>query len=161
MKTNTSNEQIARELLDKIGQKKKELSQLKKKYNDAFNAIVESWKEDVNNQFPKLKPCDIEEYVGVDLVLKRKVYNIFIAEDKQKLYCMFSLDRKDKTNYDQNIREVMDKADFEKLKTVFNRYLNENKAVAYENAQGFYIKFKMGQFDAAYDFFVRVVRAFV
>ena len=161
MKTNTSTEQQAIELWGKIIQKKKELKQLKKRYNDVFYAIIESWKEDVKNQFPQLEPCDIGEYVGVNVTLKGIVYNIFISEDKQKLYCMFSLDRKDKANYELNIREVMDKTDFDKLKQVFNCYLNENKAVAYEYSQGMYVKFKMEQLNAAYEFFLNIVRAFV
>lgn len=161
MNTNKVNEQKAIELLCKIDQKSKELKLLKKLYNDAVYTIVDSWKEDVKNQFPQLKPCEIGEYVGVDIALKGKVYSIFISEDKQKLYCMFSLNPKDKANYEKMIREVMDSADFEKLKKVFNCYLNENKAVAYESTQGFYVKFKKDQFNAAYEFFINLVRTFV
>lgn len=160
MKTNTSTEKQAIELWSKIIQKKKELKQLKKRYNDVFYAIVGSWKEDVKNKFPQLEPCDIGEYVGVNVTLKGIVYNIFISEDRQKMYCMFCLDRKNKDRREQNIKEIMDQADFEKLKQIFDSYLKENKAIAYEYAQGMFVKFKMEQLNAAYEFFLNIVRAF-
>ena len=85
-------------LIDKIDKKKKELKQLKKDLQKAFNDISNVWKEKSSRQFPQLSPCNIGEYVGVDITIKGKVYNIFISEYNQKLYCMFCLDRNDK-NY--------------------------------------------------------------
>ena len=105
-------------LIEKIDKKKKELKQLKQDLQKAFYDISNMWKEESAKQFPQLPSCNVGEYVGVDITIKGKVYNIFISEDKQKLYCMFSLDRKNKAYYDLAIKDAMDDADFEKLQVV-------------------------------------------
>ena len=161
MKSKSTNEQRAIELVGKIDQKKKELKILNKQYKDALNAISISWKVDVRKQFPQLVPCNIGELVGVDITIGDKVYNIFISDQRQKLLCMFSLDRKNKNNSDLYFREVISTDDFETLKQVLNCHLKANKTVAYESTQGFYLYFKMEQINAAYDLFQKVVKAFV
>ena len=113
-------------LIEKIDKKKKELKQLKKDLQKAFNVISSNWKEKSAIQFPQLSPCNIGEYVGVDITINGKVYNIFISENRQKLYCMFSLDRKNKEYYGMSIKETMDNADFEKFQVVVNDYIAQN-----------------------------------
>ena len=88
------------ELLNKIDNTKNELKQLNKEYKTAFADVCKSWVEQTKSLFPHLQPCNIGEYVGVDIVYDGKVYNLFISEDNQKYYCMFCFDRKDKSNYE-------------------------------------------------------------
>ena len=99
METKSVEKQKVVDLLGKINQKKKELKQLKKNLQNAFNDIADMWKKESMIRFPQLPPCNIGEYVGVDLILKDKVYNVFISESGQKLYCMFGFDRKNKSIY--------------------------------------------------------------
>ena len=160
MAKTTLNKQKLVELLEKIDQKQKELKKLKEDYKKAINAIALSWKEEVNTLFPQLKPCNIGEYVGVDVPLNGKVYNIFISEGSGKLECMFSLDRKDKKNYPLIIKDVMKDADFEKLKRVFNSYLEQHNESAYSNHQAYYIKLKKVQYEEAFQFFLELVKTF-
>ena len=70
-------------LIEKIDNKKKELRQLKKELQNAFDNISNVWKKESMDLFPQLKPCNIGEYVGVDITLNERVYNIFISEYKQ------------------------------------------------------------------------------
>ena len=63
----------------------------------------------MRKQFPQLEPCEIGEYVGVNLALKGVVYNIFISSYKQKIYCAFCCDRNNKERDKLNIKEDMDK----------------------------------------------------
>ena len=160
MAQNTLNKQKLVGLLEKIDQKQKELKKLRADYKKAFNTIALSWKEEVSTLFPQLKPCNIDEYVGVDVPLNGKVYNIFISEGSGKLECMFSLDRKDKKNYPLIIKDVMKEADFEKLKRVFNSYLDQHIEYVYSNHQAYYIKFKKVQYEEACQFFLEIVRTF-
>ena len=139
-------------LLSKIDQKQKELTLLRKEYKIAFSAISKSWKEQVSSTFPNLHPCDIEEYVGVDVVINGKAYNIFISEDNQKLYCMFSYDRKDRSTYELSLKD----ADTE-LKYILG-HLFDSKS--YFTQQGYFKYFKKEDYDKAFDFFLKVVNAF-
>ena len=148
-------------LLEKIDKKTKELKQLKKNLQNAFNDIPKNWKEESAMLFPQLKPCDIGEYVGVDVNIKGKVYNIFISEERQKLYCMFSLDRKNK-EYDRlSIKDAMDQVDFEKLKITVNEYLHQHNKKVCSTDVGYYVEFKKGQYDDAFQFYLEIVRTFV
>ena len=139
-------------LLSKIDQKQKELTQLRKEFKAAFSADCESWKEQVSSTFPNLQPCGIDEYVGVDVVYKGKAYNIFISEDRQKLYCMFCYDRKDKSTYRLSLKD----ADTE-LKYILG-HLFDSKS--YFTSQGYFRYFKKENYDEAFDFFLKVVKAF-
>ena len=148
-------------LLEKIDKKTKELKQLKKNLQNAFNDIPKNWKEESAMLFPQLKPCDIGEYVGVDVNIKGKVYNIFISEDRQKLCCMFSLDRKNKEYYSLSIKDAMDQVDFEKLKITVNEYLHQHNKKVCSTDVGYYVEFKKGQYDDAFQFYLEIVRTFV
>ena len=115
-------------LLSKIDQKQNELKQLKKEYKTAFSAISKSWKEQVSSTYPNLQPCNIGESVGLDVVYEGRTYNLFIAEERQKLICMFSYDRKDRSTYDLTLkqagRELKDKLFFfinQKIRLVFTQ----------------------------------------
>ena len=148
-------------LIEKIDKKKKELKQLKKDLQKAFNVISSNWKEKSAIQFPQLSPCNIGEYVGVDITINGKVYNIFISENRQKLYCMFSLDRKNKEYYGMSIKETMDNADFEKLQVVVNDYIAQNnKQVAFIGS-GYFVEFEKEQYEDAFLFYFELVRTFI
>ncbi len=110
-------------LIEKIDKKKNELKKLRKDLQNAFKEISNKWKKESATRFPLLNPCNIGEYVGVDITIKDVVYNIFISEHNQKLFCMFSLDRKNKEYSSLSIKKTMDDADFETLKTFINNYL--------------------------------------
>lgn len=142
-------------LLSKIDQKQKELKQLKKEYKTAFSAISKSWKEQVSSTYPNLQPCNIGESVGLDVVYEGRTYNLFIAEERQKLICMFSYDRKDRSTYDFTLkqagRELKDKLLF--------LYKPEDKTSFY-TGHGVYKEFKKEDYDKAFDFFLKVVNAF-
>lgn len=91
-------------LIEKIDKKKIELRQLKKDLQKAFDEISNMWKKESALQFPQYPPCNLGEYVGVDIILKERVYNIYISEYKQRLYCMFCLDRKDKKTVPSHLK---------------------------------------------------------
>jgi len=148
-------------LLEKIDKKTKEIKQLKKNLQNAFNEISKNWKEESAMQFPQLKPCDIDEYVGVDVNIKGKVYNIFISEERQKLYCMFSLDRKNKEYYSLSIKDAMDQVDFEKLRIVVNEYLHQHNKKVCSTDVGYYVEFKKEQYDDAFQFYMKIVKTFI
>lgn len=148
-------------LIEKIDKKKKELKQLKRDLQKEFNDISNMWKEETAAQFPQLPSCNVGEYVGVDITIKGKVYNIFISEDKQKLYCMFSLDRKNKAYYDLAIKDAMDDADFEKLQVVVNDYITQNNKQVCSVGSGYYVVFGKEQYDDAFLFYLDLVRTFV
>ena len=148
------------ELLMQINQKKKELKLLNEKFKASFDAVAKSWKEEINAQFPQLQPCNIGEYVGVDVNLNGQSYNIFISESRQKLYCMFSLDQKNHENFTMNIRKIMDDPDFEKLKDVFNNYISEHKKRVGSDSQGFFVNFRKEDYQEAFNFFLEVVKVF-
>lgn len=144
-------------LLSKIDQKQKELKQLKKEYNAAFSALSESWKKQVSSTYPNLHPCDIDEYVGVDIVYEGRTYNIFIAKLREKLYCMFSHNQKDKSTYDLTLRDV-GKELVDKLNKLFCDN-PEEKTTVY-TGHGVYKEFKKEDYDKAFDFFMKVVNTF-
>ena len=73
------------DLQSKIDQKSKELKQLRKEYETYFSAICKSWREQTNTMFPNLQPCNIGEYVGVDIIYEGKIYNLFITKEKKKM----------------------------------------------------------------------------
>lgn len=148
-------------LIDKIDKKKKELKQLKLDLQKAFNDISNVWKEKSAKQFPQLNPCNVGEYVGVDITIKGKVYNIFISEYGQKLYCMFCLDRKDKNNSNLPLKKAMDHADFDKLSAIVNDYLNQNDEKVYSTGDGYFVRFKKEQYDDAFLLYLDIVRTFV
>ena len=148
---NTEKQNLVK-LLSKIEEKQKELTQLRKEFKAAFSAVCESWKEQVSSTFPNLQPCGFDEYIGVDVVLNGKAYNIFISEDKQKLYCMFCYDRKDKSTYRLSLKD----ADTE-LKYILG-HLFDSKS--YFTSQGYFRYFKKENYDEAFDFFMKVVNAF-
>lgn len=144
-------------LLSKIDQKQKELKQLKKEYKTAFSAISKSWKEQVSSTYPNLQPCGIDEYVGVDIVYEGRTYNIFIANWREKLYCMFSHNQKDKSTYRLTLKE----AGKELVDKLNNFYFDnpEEKNSVYTGHNVFKI-FKKEDYDKAFDFFLKVVNAF-
>ena len=148
-------------LIEKIDKKKKELKQLKKDLQKAFNVISSNWKEKSAIQFPQLSPCNIGEYVGVDITINGKVYNIFISENRQKLYCMFSLDRKNKEYYGMSIKETMDNADFEKFQVVVNDYIAQNNKQVCSIGSGFFVEFEKEQYEDAFLFYFELVRTFI
>jgi len=148
-------------LIEKIDKKKKELKQLKKDLQKAFNDISNMWREETAAQFPQLPPCNIGEFVGVDITINGKVYNIFISENRQKLNCMFSLDRKNKECYDLSIKDAMDIADFEKLQAVVNDYITQSNKQVCSVGSGYFVEFEKGQYDDAFLFYLDVVRTFV
>ena len=148
-------------LIEKIDKKKKELKQLKKDLQKAFNVISSNWKEKSAIQFPQLSPCNIGEYVGVDITINGKVYNIFISENRQKLYCMFSLDRKNKEYYGMSIKETMDNADFEKFQVVVNDYIAQNNQQVCSIGSGFFVEFEKEQYEDAFLFYFELVRTFI
>jgi len=148
-------------LIGKIDKKKKELKQLKKELHTAFNDISNIWKEKSAKLFPQLSPCNIGEYVGVDLVIKDKVYNVSISESGQKLYCMFSFDRKNKSICNLNIRTEMDKDSHKKLVQFINDYLDLHKKQVWSNASGYYVRFDKEQYEDAFLFYLSLVSTFV
>ena len=146
-------------LLKRIDQTKTELKKLKSEYEKAFTAICKSWQEQTASAFPGLQPCGIGEYVGVDVVYEGKTYNVFISEYKQKLYCMFSLDRKDKSTYSLSLNEE-ETALFEKLNNLFSNYSGKKSSVRYAGV-GIFKFFEKENYDEAFDFFLKVVNAYV
>ena len=148
-------------LLEKIDKKTKEIKQLKKNLQNAFNDIADMWKKESMIRFPQLLPCNIGEYVGVDLIIKDKVYNVFISESGQKLYCMFSFDRKDKSTYSLNIRTNMDKDSHEKLVLFINDYLDQHNKHVWSNSSGYYVRFEKEQYEDAFLYYLDLVSTFV
>ena len=148
-------------LIEKIDKKKKELKQLKRDLQKVFNDISNMWKEETAAQFPQLTPCNIGEYVGVDITIKGRVYNVFVSEYNQQLYCMFCLDRKDKKNSGLPLKRAMEQADFEKLSKVVNNYLNQNNEKVSFTGDGYFVKFKKEQYEDAFLFYLAMVRKFV
>lgn len=145
------------DLLKQIEQKKKELKQLKKEYETAFDAVAASWREETKALFPQLETCNIGEYVGVDITINGQVYNICLLEDSQKISCMFSLDCKDKDSFSKSID--LSKPEFEELKNVCNYHLEMNKKQADINAHRFKTPFCKENYDEAFKFFIEVVKA--
>ena len=145
------------DLLKRIDQTKKELKKLKSEYENALTAICKTWQEQTASAFPGLQPCNIGEYVGVDVVYEGKTYNVYISEYKQKLYCMFSFDRKDKSTYSLSFKET-ETALVDKLNNLFNDEAGVNSSVlCYKN--GILKYFKKENDDEAFDFFLKVVKA--
>ena len=144
-------------LLSKIEQKQKELKQLKKEYKKVFSAISKSWKEQVSSTYPNLQPCGIDEYVGVDIVYEGRTYNIFISNWREKLYCMFSHNRKDESTYRLTLKEA-GKELVDKLNKLFCDN-PEEKTTVY-TGHNVYKIFKKEDYDKAFDFFLKVVNAF-
>ena len=147
------------DLLKQIEQKKKELKQLKKEYETAFDAVAASWREKTKAMFPQLETCNIGEYVGVDVTINGQVYNICLLEDSQKISCMFSLDCKDRDSFTKCID--LSKPEFEQLKEVCNNHIEKEKKQATINAHRFKIPFNKKNYDEAFKFFIEVVRAAV
>ena len=148
-------------LIEKIDNKKKELRQLKKELQNAFDNISNVWKKESMDLFPQLKPCNIGEYVGVDITLNERVYNIFISEYKQKLYCMFCLDRKDKDKSGLPVKRAMDQTDFDKVSGVVNDYLSQNVKKVCSTSEGYFIEFKKEQYDDVFQFYLKIVNTFI
>lgn len=149
------------ELLEQINNKKKELKLLNQKYKAAFADICKSWVEQTKSAFPNLQPCNIDERVGVDVCLNGRIYNIFISDSGYRLFCMFSLDRKDHDTFSLDITKIMDKKDSEKLKVFFDSYSIEHKAKIYYHNHGYFIYFKRENYQEAFKFFLELVRTFV
>lgn len=161
MQKTTINKNKVVNLIEKIDKKKMELKQLKKELRTAFYVISNMWKEKSAKQFPQLSPCNIDEYVGVDITIKEQVYNVFISETGQKLFCMFSFDHKDKSTYDKIIKTDMDGESYEKLKQFINDYLDQHKKYVWSNASGYYVKFEKEQYEEAFLFYLDLVCIFV
>ena len=147
------------DLINQIDQKKQELKQLKKDYKTAFNEVTNSWRKEIKSLYPQLKSCNIGEYVGMDVTLNGKVYNIFISEHRQKLFCMFSLDRKDKNTALLKLQNEMNKEDFEKLKLIFCDP-SLSKGTSFSSHNSMFVYFKKEEFDKAYQFFFKVLSEF-
>ena len=167
MESTTVNKEALVGLLEKIDQKKKELKQLRKDWQNAFSVIESCWKEDISTRYPHLKPCNIGEYVGVDITIKGRVYNVFIAKSSQKLLCWFGLDRKDRRNFAGDdfkyikIKDVMENEDFDKLRQVVGPFSKLYKKTMYSDLLGYYIWFRLDQYDDAYQVFTELLRTFV
>jgi hypothetical protein len=151
-------------LIEKIDKKKIELRQLKKDLQKAFDEISNMWKKESALQFPQYPPCNlgeyVGEYVGVDIILKERVYNIYISEYKQRLYCMFCLDRKDKKNSTIPLKKTMDQADFDTLKSVVNDYLTRSGKEVWSTADGYYVLFEKEHYEDAFLFYLEIVKSF-
>lgn len=153
------------DLLKQIEQKKKELKQLKKEYETAFDAVAASWREETKAMFPQLETCNIGEYVGVDVAINGEVYNICLLEDRQKISCMFSLDRKDRkycgTNIKQFQKYVLKKEDAYNcyLKEVCENYMREHHGTLYDYDVNYTIFFSKENYNDAFKFFIEVVKA--
>ena len=147
-------------LIEKIDKKKIELRQLKKDLQKAFDEISNMWKKESALQFPQYPPCKLGEYVGVDIILKERVYNIYISEYKQRLYCMFCLDRKDKKNSTIPLKKTMDQADFDTLKSVVNDYLTRSEKEVWSTVNGYYVLFEKEQYEDAFLFYLEIVKSF-
>ena len=147
-------------LIEKIDKKKIELRQLKKDLQKAFDEISNMWKKESALQFPQYSPCNLGEYVGVDIILKERVYNIYISEYKQRLYCMFCLDRKDKKNSTIPLKKTMDQADFDTLKSVVNDYLTRSEKEVWSTVNGYYVLFEKEQYEDAFLFYLEIVKSF-
>jgi hypothetical protein len=145
-------------LLKRIDQTKKELKKLMSEYEKVFTAICKSWQEQTASAFPDLQPCGIGEYVGVDVVYEGKTYNVFISEYNQKLYCMFSLDRKDKSTYSLSLKDE-ETALFEKLNNLFTDDSDKKSSVRYTGV-GLFKVFKKDNYEEAFDFYLKVVESF-
>ena len=148
-------------LIDKIDKKTKELKQLKMDLQNAFNDIAAMWKKESEIRFSQFEPCNIDEYVGVDITLNKQVYNIFISEYRNKLYCKFCLDLKDKKNYSISMKKTMEQPDFDKLRVVVNDYLRQNKKKACLMDYGVSVNFKKEQYDEAFQFYLEIVNTFI
>ena len=148
-------------IIERIDKKKKELKQLKKDLQKAFNDISNMWKEESAAQFPQFTPCNIGEYVGVDITIKSKVFNIFISENRAKLYCMFSLDLKIKEFYNLSIKDAMDNEDFEKLQAVVNNYIARSNKQVCSVGSGYFVEFEKEQYEDAFLFYLELIRTFV
>ena len=145
------------DLLKQIEQKKKELKELKKEYETAFDAVAASWRKETKAMFPQLEACNIGEYVGVDVAINGEVYNICLLKDSQKISCMFSLDCKDRDSFQKSLD--LSKPEFEELKNVCNEHLEKNKKQATINAHRFKIPFRKEDYNDAFKFFIEVVKA--
>lgn len=145
------------ELLSKIDQKKKELKQLKEEYKTFFSAISKSWREQTNSKYPNLQPCNIGEYVGVDIVYEERTYNLFIDEYRKELYCMFSHNRKDESTYHLTLMEA-GKELCDKLNVHFTEY-SAYKSSCYYTRHGIYKTFKREDFEDAFNFFLKAISA--
>lgn len=145
-------------LQKEIDQKQKELKRLRDEYETVFSDISKSWWKQMNTSFPNLQPCNIGEYVGVDVVYEGRTYNLFIAKERQKLICMFSYDRKDRSTYDLTLKDA-GKELVDKLNALFT----ENpayKSSCFYTGHGYYKNFKKEDFEDAFNFFLEVVKAF-
>lgn len=146
------------ELQSKIDQKSKELQQLRKEYETYFSAICKSWQEQTNSMFPNLQPCNIGEYVGVDVIYEGKTYNLYITKERQKLSCVFSHNRKDRSTYDLTLKDA-GKELVDKLNALFCEYPAYHSSCVYVG-HGFYKNFKKEDFEDAFNFFVEVAKSF-
>ena len=152
-------------LLKQIDQKKKELKQLKKEYETAFDAVAASWREETKAMFPQFETCNIGEYVGVDVAINGDVYNIYISKEKQKLVCVFSLNLKDTkycaTNTKQFRKFVLKKEDAYNcyLKEVYENYMREHHETLHDFGVYYAIYFRKENYNDAFKFFIEVVRA--
>jgi transcriptional regulator of heat shock response len=153
-------EQVAN-LIEKIDKKKKELQLLRKSLQKAFNDISAYWKEESAIQFPQLTPCNIGELVGVDVTVKGRVYNVFVSEYHQQLYCMFCLDRKDDENRGLSLKKAMEHADLDKISVIVNDYLSQNNQKVGQAGDGYFVKFPKKQYEATFLFYMSIVRIFM
>lgn len=146
-------------LQKEIDQKQKELKRLRDEYETVFSDISKSWWKQVNTFFPNLQPCNIGEYVGVDVVYEGRTYNLFIAKERQKLICMFSYDRKDRSTYDLTLKDA-GKELVDKLNALFTEK-PAYKSSRFYTGHGYYKNFKKEDFEDAFNFFLEVVNAFI
>ena len=134
------------------------------KNEQAFGLVLDEisnmWKKESALQFPQYPPCNLGEYVGVDIILKERVYNIYISEYKQRLSCMFCLDRKDKKNSTIPLKKTMDQADFDTLKSVVNDYLTRSEKEVWSTVNGYYVLFEKEQYEDAFLFYLEIVKSF-
>ncbi len=161
MENNTEKRSKVFSLIEKIDKKKNELKKLRKDLQNAFKEISDKWKKESTTRFPLLNPCNIGEYVGVDITIKDVVYNIFISEHNQKLFCMFSFDRKNKEYNSMSIKKTMDDADFESLKIFINNYLSKNNKEICSVGDGYLIEFKKEQYDEVFHLYLDIVSMFI
>lgn len=161
MKKKMLKQELVANLIEKIDKKKKELLLLRKSLQKAFNDISTYWKKESAIQFPQLTPCNIGELVGVDVTIKERVYNVFVSEYHQQLYCMFCLDRKDDENRGLPLKRAMEQADLEELSVIINDYLSQNNQKVGLAGDGYFVKFPKEQYEAAFLFYLSIVRKFL
>ena len=81
-----------------------------------------------------------------------------ITKERQKLSCVFSHNRKDRSTYDLTLKDA-GKELVDKLNALFCEYPAYHSSCVYVG-HGFYKNFKKEDFEDAFNFFVEVAKSF-